>query len=302
MHCRTCGPRRKRWGIRSRSCERLDELALIGAPMSSQRSSGVDLLVSSGVSRVSGADERCPVAQAVKFAEVEKSLSELRSGRMIVIADDEDRENEGDLVLAAEMVTPEVINFMATYARGLICVAMTGERLDQLELGPMVRHNTANLGTAFTVSIDARGRGVTTGISSYDRAQTILAAVDPRTRPEDLARPGHVFPLRSPPHGVLERRGQTEASVDLARLAGLHHAAVICEIMNRNGSMARGPDLARVCSEYGMTMVTVAQLVRYRLETELDQPPGLNPSGAYGQGQDWEKFLEEGTMHGNSRT
>src|ERR1700741_1487669 len=268
--------------------------------MSSQRSSGVDLFVSSGVSRVSGGDERCPVAQAVKFAEIEQSLTELQSGRMIVIADDEDRENEGDLVIAAEMITHEVINFMATYARGLICLAMTGERLDQLELGPMVLHNTANLGTAFTVSIDARGRGVTTGISSYDRAQTILAAVDPRTRPEDLARPGHVFPLRSRPEGVLERRGQTEASVDLARLAGLHHAAVICEIMNRDGSMAHGSDLARFCSEHGLTMVTVAQLVRYRRETELEQAPGLDPSGAYGHGPDWAKSLEE-DMHGNSR-
>ncbi len=258
--------------------------------MFTQRPGTVDLLVSSDVSRVSGGDERRPVSQPVKFAEIEKSLSELRSGRMIVIADDEDRENEGDLVIAAEMVTPEVINFMATYARGLICLAMTGERLDQLELGPMVLHNTANLGTAFTVSIDARGRGVTTGISSYDRGQTILAAVDPRTRPEDLARPGHVFPLRSRRDGVLERRGQTEASVDLARLAGLHPAAVICEIMNRNGSMARGSDLARFCSEYGFTMVTVDQLVRYRLETELDQPRGLHPSLAYAHVPDWEKL------------
>jgi len=160
--------------------------------MSSQQLSAVDLLVSSEVPCVSNGDEGCLVAQAVQFAEIEKSLRELRSGRMIVIADDEDRENEGDLVIAAEMVTPEVINFMATYARGLICLAMTGERLDQLELAPMVLNNTATLGTAFTVSIDARRRGVTTGISSYDRAQTILAAVDPRTRPEDLARPGHV--------------------------------------------------------------------------------------------------------------
>jgi 3,4-dihydroxy 2-butanone 4-phosphate synthase / GTP cyclohydrolase II len=270
--------------------------------MSSQRPSAVDLFVSSEVSRVCGGDERCLVAQAVMFAEIEKSLRELRSGRMIVIVDDEDRENEGDLMIAAEMVTPEVINFMATYARGLICLAMTGERLDQLDLGPMVLHNTANLGTAFTVSIDARGRGVTTGISSYDRAQTILAAVDPRTRPEDLARPGHVFPLRSRPNGVHERRGQTEASVDLARLAGLHHAAVICEIMNPNGSMARGSDLARFCSEYGLTMVTVAQLVRYRLETELDRSAGLHPSGAYGHGADWKKLLEEDTIPGNSRT
>jgi len=270
--------------------------------MSSQPSSAVDLLVSPEVSRLPGSGEHCLVAEAVRFAEIEKSLRELRSGRMIVVADDEDRENEGDLMIAAEMVTAEVINFMATYARGLICLAMTGERLDQLELGPMVLHNTATLGTAFTVSIDARGRGVTTGISSYDRAQTILAAVDPRTRPEDLARPGHVFPLRSRPNGVLERRGQTEASVDLARLAGLHHAAVICEIMNRDGSMARGSDLARFCSEFGFTMVTVAQLVRYRLETELDQPPCLHPPGAYRHGQYWEKLLMEDTMHGNSPT
>ena len=254
--------------------------------MSNERPSEVDLLVSSEVSRVSSSDERCLFDQAVKFAEIEQSLRDLRSGRMIVIADDEDRENEGDLVIAAEMVTPEVINFMAANARGLICLAMTGDRLDQLELAPMVLHNTANHGTAFIVSIDARGRGVTTGISSYDRAQTILAAVDPRTRPEDLARPGHVFPLRSRPDGVLERRGQTEASVDLARLAGLDHAAVICEIMNRDGTMARGPDLARFCSEYGLTMVTVAQLVRYRLETER-QPPGLHPSSRYGDG--WER-------------
>ena len=250
--------------------------------MSTQQPSSVNLLDSSDISRACGGDERRPVAQAVKFTEIEESLRELRSGRMIVIADDEDRENEGDLVIAAEMVTPEVINFMATHARGLICLAMTGERLDELELGPMVLHNTANLGTAFTVSIDARGRGVTTGISSYDRAQTILAAVDLRTRPADLARPGHVFPLRSRPDGVLERRGQTEASVDLARLAGLHHAAVICEIMNRNGSMARDSDLARFCSEYGLTMVTVAQLVRYRIETELDQPRSRHPSGHMG--------------------
>jgi 3,4-dihydroxy 2-butanone 4-phosphate synthase/GTP cyclohydrolase II len=250
--------------------------------MSSQRPCGVDLLVEPEVSRVSGGDERRSVAQAVSFVEIEKSLRELRSGRMIVIADDEDRQNEGDLVIAAEMVTPEVINFMATHARGLICLAMTGERLDQLELGPMVLHNTANLGTAFTISIDARVRGVTTGISSYDRAQTVLAAVDPRTRPEDLARPGHVFPLRSRPNGVLERRGQTEASVYLARLAGLRHAAVICEIMNRDGSMARGSDLARFCSKYAFTMVTVAQLVRYRVETEINHPPACTHLGHMG--------------------
>jgi 3,4-dihydroxy 2-butanone 4-phosphate synthase/GTP cyclohydrolase II len=269
--------------------------------MSSQQLSAVDLLVSSDVSSLSGDDESFSVAVEVKSVQIEKALRELRSGRMIVIADDEDRENEGDLVIAAEMVTPEAINFMATYARGLICLAMTGERLDQLELGPMVLHNTASLGTAFTVSIDARGRGVTTGISSYDRAQTILAAVDPRTRPEELARPGHVFPLRSRPNGVLERRGQTEASVDLARLAGLHQAAVICEIMNRDGSMARGSDLRKFCTEYGLTMVTVAQLVRYRLKTESDQLLGQRPSGAF-RIEDWETLSEEDTMHVNSRT
>src|SRR5882672_3732774 len=295
MHCRTCGPRRRGWGIRSRSCERLERLVIIGAPMSSQRPSAVDLLVSSEVSHVSGGDESCPVALAVKFSEIEKAVRELRSGRMIVIADDEDRENEGDLVIAAEMVTPEAVNFMATYARGLICLAMTGERLDQLELAPMVVHNTANLGTAFTVSIDARERGVTSGISSYDRAQTILAAVDPRTRPEELARPGHVFPLRSRPDGVLERRGQTEASVDLARLAGLKQAAVICEIMNHDGSMARGSDLRRFCLEYGLTMVTVAQLVRYRLETESAQHPGLRLSGAFRHDPDGKTLSEEDT-------
>jgi 3,4-dihydroxy 2-butanone 4-phosphate synthase / GTP cyclohydrolase II len=270
--------------------------------MSSQRPGAVDLLLSSEASPMSCGDERCTAAQTVKFAEIEKSLRELRSGRMIVIADDEDRENEGDLMIAAEMVTPDVINFMAIHARGLVCLAMTGDRLDQLELRPMVLHNTANLGTAFTVSIDARGRGVTTGISSYDRAQTILAAVDPRTHPEDLARPGHVFPLRSRPNGVLERRGQTEASVDLARLAGLYHAAVICEIMNVDGSMARGSDLARFCSEHGLTMVTVAQLVRYRIETEFEQPPAPHSSGAYGHGPDWEKLSEEDPMHRNLST
>ena len=269
--------------------------------MSSQRLSAVDPLVSSEVSGVFGGEEPCLFDETLKFAKIEKSLMELRSGRMIIIADDEDRENEGDLMIAAEMVTPDVINFMATYARGLICLAMTGNRLDQLELGPMVLHNTANLGTAFTVSIDARGRGVTTGISSYDRAQTILAAVDPRTRPEDLARPGHVFPLRSRPDGVLERRGQTEASVDLARLAGLHHAAVICEIMNCDGTMARGPDLASFSAEYGLTMVTVAQLVRYRLEKERDQLHGLHRSGAYAHGSEWKKLLKKDTVHGNSR-
>ena len=187
---------------------------------------------------------------------------------MVVVVDDEDRENEGDLTMAAEMVTPEAINFMATHARGLICLAMTGERLDELELPPMVQQNTALHETAFTVSIDAKTRGVTTGISALDRAQTILAAVDARSCPDDFARPGHVFPLRARSGGVLERRGQTEAAVDLARLAGLNPAGVICEIVNDNGTMARVPDLARFCKQHDLLMISVADLVRYRQEGE----------------------------------
>src|SRR5205085_629710 len=161
-------------------------------------------------------------------------------------------ENEGDLTMAAEMITPEAVNFMATHGRGLICLAMTGERLDQLELAPMAPDNTALGGTAFTVSIDAKGPGVTTGISAHDRAQTIRAAVDPHTSPDDLARPGHIFPLRACPGGVLERRGQTEAAVDLSRLAGLCPAGVICEIVNDDGTMARVPDLIRFCKRHDL--------------------------------------------------
>ena len=185
---------------------------------------------------------------------------------MVVVVDDEDRENEGDLTMAAEMVTPEAINFMATHGRGLICLAMTGERLDELELDSMAPRNTALHGTAFTVSIDAKTRGVTTGISAADRAQTILAAVDPSSRPDDFARPGHVFPLRAREGGVLERRGQTEAAVDLARLAGLNPAGVICEIVNDDGTMARVPDLIRFCERHDLLMISVADLVRYRSE------------------------------------
>src|ERR1700692_594959 len=188
------------------------------------------------------------------FASVETVIEELKAGRMVVIVDDEDRENEGDVAMAAEMITPEAINFMATHARGLICLTITGERADELELAPMTPCNTSHCGTAFTVSIDARGRGVTTGISAYDRAQTILAAIEPSTRPEDLGRPGHVFPLRARTGGVLERRGQTEASVDLARLAGLNPSGVICEIMNDDGGMARLRDLRRFCIKHGLKM------------------------------------------------
>ena len=202
------------------------------------------------------------------FVSIEQAINELQAGRMIVVVDDEDRENEGDLTMAAEMITPQAINFMATHARGLICLAITGERADQLELGPMTPINTSLGGTAFTVSIDAKGRGVTTGISASDRAQTILAAIDSDSLPADLARPGHIFPLRARPGGVLERRGQTEAAVDLARLAGLHPSGVICEIMNEDGSMARLPQLLRFCVEHNLKMITVEDLALYGLERE----------------------------------
>jgi 3,4-dihydroxy 2-butanone 4-phosphate synthase/GTP cyclohydrolase II len=205
---------------------------------------------------------------ASPFCEVETALEELRAGRMIIVVDDEDRENEGDLTMAAEKVTPEAINFMAKHGRGLICLAMTPERLDYLRLGPMTAQNTSQFGTAFTESIDAAGRGVTTGISAYDRAQTILCAVDPATRPSDLARPGHIFPLRARKGGVLVRAGQTEASVDLARLAGLVPAGVICEVMNEDGTMARVPNLKEFCAEHDIKMLTVAELIRYRMKHE----------------------------------
>ena len=205
-----------------------------------------------------------------RFADIETALVELRAGRMIVVVDDEDRENEGDLTMAAELTTPEAINFMARHGRGLICLAMTGERLDELELPPMAPNNTALGGTAFAVSIDLKGDGVTTGISACDRARTIRAAVDGNRSPEDFGRPGHVFPLRARDGGVLERRGQTEAAVDLARLAGLNPAGVICEIVNDDGTMARLPDLVRFCERHGLVMITVADLARYRLEAEDD--------------------------------
>ena len=201
------------------------------------------------------------------FCDVETALDEIRAGRMIVVIDDEDRENEGDLTMAAEKITPEAINFMARYGRGLICLAMTEERLDYLRLPPMSAENTSNFGTAFTESIDARD-GVTTGISAYDRAHTIHVAIDPATRPNDLARPGHTFPLRARKGGVLVRAGQTEASVDLARLAGLVPAGVICEIMNDDGTMARVPELAEFCREHALKMLTVAELIRYRMAHE----------------------------------
>src|SRR3954465_8834184 len=201
------------------------------------------------------------------FTDVPTALEELRAGRMIVLVDDEDRENEGDLTLAAEKVTPELINFMAKFGRGLICLTLTEERIDQLRLGPMSPENTSNFGTAFYEAIDAR-EGVSTGISAYDRSHSIKVAIDPATRPSDLARPGHVFPLRARRGGVLVRAGQTEGSVDLARLAGLVPSGIICEIMNEDGTMARVPDLINFCEEHSLKMLTVAELIRYRMANE----------------------------------
>jgi 3,4-dihydroxy 2-butanone 4-phosphate synthase/GTP cyclohydrolase II len=201
------------------------------------------------------------------FTDVPTAIEEIRAGRMIVVVDDEDRENEGDLTMAAEKVTPEAINFMARFGRGLICLAMTPERLDYLRLGPMTKENTSPYGTAFYESIEAR-EGVTTGISAHDRARTIQVAMDPTSRAADLVRPGHVFPLAARKGGVLVRAGQTEASVDLARMAGLVPAGVICEIMNEDGTMARVPDLTVFCRLHGLKMVTVAELIRYRMHNE----------------------------------
>jgi 3,4-dihydroxy 2-butanone 4-phosphate synthase/GTP cyclohydrolase II len=201
------------------------------------------------------------------FTDVPTAIEEFRAGRMIVVVDDEDRENEGDLTLAAEKVTPEAINFMATHGRGLVCLAMTEERLDHLRIGPMTSENTSQYGTAFCEAIDARD-GVTTGISAHDRARTIKVAIDPKTRSSDLARPGHMFPLRARKGGVLVRAGQTEAAVDLARLAGMVPAGIICEIMKDDGSMARVPDLIEFCRAHEMKMLTVAELIRYRMQHE----------------------------------
>ncbi|HEX2172551.1 MAG TPA: bifunctional 3,4-dihydroxy-2-butanone-4-phosphate synthase/GTP cyclohydrolase II [Dehalococcoidia bacterium] len=203
------------------------------------------------------------------LARIEEAIRDYREGKFVIIVDDEDRENEGDLCLAAEWVTPDAINFMAREGRGLICLPLTGDRLDELEIPLMVPPdaNSSGFGTAFTVSIEAR-HGVTTGISAYDRAATIRAAIDPATRPQDLARPGHVFPLRARPGGVLERAGQTEASVDLARLAGLYPAAVICEIMADDGTMMRLPDLEVFADRHGIKIISVADLIAYRKKRE----------------------------------
>ncbi len=204
---------------------------------------------------------------ASPFASVEEAVEAFRRGEMLIVVDDEDRENEGDLTLAAEKTTPQAINFMAKHGRGLICLAMTGERLDELEVPLMVSQNSSRFETAFCVSIEAKAR-TSTGISAGDRAATVLAAIDPATRPSDLARPGHMFPLRAREGGVLVRAGQTEAAVDLARIAGLQPAGVICEIMNEDGTMARVPQLARFARKHGLLLITIADLIRYRMRTE----------------------------------
>ena len=224
-----------------------------------------------------------------QFASIEEALEEIKAGRMVVVCDDEDRENEGDLTMAAQFVTAEAINFMALYGRGLICLSITPERAETMGLQPMTRNNQSRFGTAFTASVEARD-GVTTGISAADRARTIQVAVDPSSRAEDLVQPGHVFPLIAKAGGVLSRSGQTEAGVDLARLAGLIPAGVICEVMNDDGTMARVPDLVPYCAKHGLKMITVAELIRYRSRNEklvrrvavVNMPTKVGDFTAYG--------------------
>lgn len=203
----------------------------------------------------------------MKFNTIEEAIEEIKQGRMLVVVDDEDRENEGDLVMAAEKVTPEAVNFMATHGRGLICTPLTAERCDELDLPAMVTHSTDSHETAFTVSVDAKGK-TTTGISAHERAVTVQVLLDPNTKPADLARPGHVFPLRAKEGGVLRRAGHTEAAIDLARLAGLYPAGVICEIMKEDGTMARVPELVKFAAKHGLKIVTIADLINYRRRTE----------------------------------
>jgi 3,4-dihydroxy 2-butanone 4-phosphate synthase/GTP cyclohydrolase II len=202
-----------------------------------------------------------------EFATIDEAIAEIRAGRLLIVVDDEDRENEGDLLMAADRATPEAVNFMAKHGRGLICVPLPGERLDELQISMMVRDNTAPLGTAFTTTVDAR-RGVTTGTSAYDRAVTIRALVDPTTRPEDLTRPGHIFPLRALPGGVLRRAGHTEAAVDLARLAGCAPAGVICEVLDDEGGMARVPELRKLAERFDLKIITIKDLIEYRIQKE----------------------------------
>jgi len=233
----------------------------------------------------------------MQFSSIEDAIAEIREGRMVIIVDDEDRENEGDLVCAAEKATPEIVNFMARHARGLICLPLTEERCDELHLTTQVADNTSYLGTAFTVSIDAR-KGVTTGISAADRATTIQAAVDQQTRPQDLARPGHVFPLRAKKGGVLVRPGQTEASVDIARMAGLYPAGVICEIMNEDGTMSRLPELTEFAAQHHLKMITVADLVHYRISKEVLVRRAIETDlpTVYGR---WRAIAFENTVNGD---
>src|SRR5437667_217048 len=218
------------------------------------------------------------------FAPIDQAVAAIREGRMVIVVDDEDRENEGDLTIAAEKVTPEAINFMARYGRGLTCLSMTPERLDELEIPLMVSQNTSRFETAFCVPIDAKGR-TTTGISAADRAATVLAAIDPATKPTDLARPGHMFPLRARTGGVMVRAGQTEAAVDLARIAGLYPAGVICEIMNEDGTMARVPELTKFARRHGLLMITIADLIKHRMRTEslVRRVAGAKLPTAYGE-------------------
>src|SRR5271170_3390567 len=206
-------------------------------------------------------------SRARSFARIEDAIAAIHAGQMVIVVDDENRENEGDLTIAAEKITPQAVNFMAQYGRGLICLAMTPERLDALEIPLMVSQNSSRFETAFCVSIEAKER-TTTGISAADRAATILTAIDPSTKPSDLVRPGHVFPLRAKSAGVLARSGQTEAAVDLARLAGLQASGVICEIMNKDGTMARVPQLRRFARQHNIPLITVADLISYRMRTE----------------------------------
>ena len=205
--------------------------------------------------------------KSFKFHTIEEAIEDIREGRMIILIDDEDRENEGDLTIAAQKITPQAINFMAKYGRGLICLSLTPEKVEKLKLPSMADLNTSRFSTPFTVSIEAR-KGVTTGISAHDRAKTVKTAINPKSKPEDLARPGHIFPLKAQPGGVLQRAGQTEGSVDLSRLAGLYPAGVICEIMNDDGTMARVPQLAKFARKHGLKMVTIKDLIQYRMQNE----------------------------------
>lgn len=218
------------------------------------------------------------------ISEIPEILEDLKAGKMVILVDDEDRENEGDLLCAAEFATPEVINFMVTHARGLICLALTGQRCDQMALHSQSSQNTARLGTAFTVSVDAR-EGITTGVSAADRSHTILTSIDDKATPADLARPGHIFPLRAKDGGVLVRAGQTEGAVDLAKLAGLKPAGVICEIMNEDGTMSRVPELTEFCKTHDMKMTSVAKLIQYRLQHEnnIVRLPKINLPTDYGE-------------------